>query len=375
VPDFVHTGVTNIALVGDTITVTCRNGPPPVPDDQPITDRVETLGDLCAALGDGSPDITLMKSVYVTKSGPQIVASRNHAVTLRSAPGVTITGSGEDFHLISAGSGTGGNMSFFGLTLDGGLRKHWGESPQDEAGNFFVPGLDVAIFDGCSTMYSRRTGIFAQAVDFLVIRNTSCYCTTRDFVWCDDAHKVLVEGCTITHCGDDSIGWHVSEGKTGAGRSGIFRNNRIFGGLGIKALGPNIEICGNQLVACGFYGIRLGADAPEGASAPIENINVHDNIITDVQITNPCHAGQRMGYWLWLEYPAKLVTGPVSFTNNTLVRTNQKGMMRLLYPWAQDGAFTKSGWATNWVMDVGSEAIRWNCGTPKPQFSNKLVGF
>ncbi|CAB4192729.1 Right handed beta helix region [uncultured Caudovirales phage] len=373
-PDFVHTGVTNIALIGDTITVTCREVTPP-PDPFPVTDEVNSLAELCSALNDGAPDIILMKSVYVTKSGPQIVANRRHATILRAAPGVTISGSGEDFHLISAGPGTGGSMTFIGLTLDGGLRRHWGESPGDEAGNFFIPGLDVAVFEGGTTMYSRRTGIYAEAVGYLVIRNMSCYCTTRDFVWCDDAHKVLVEGCTVTHCGDDSIGWHVSGGKTGAGRSGIFRNNRIFGGLGIKVLGPNIEIYGNQLVACGFYGIRLGADAPEGSSAPIENINVHDNIITDIQITNPCHAGQEMGYWMWLEYPKKLVTGPVSFTNNTLVRTNSKGMMRQIYPWAQDGAFSKSGWVPNWTVDVGSEAFRWVCGTPKPVFNNKLVGF
>jgi len=359
-------GVTNIALSGDGRAVITHADPaPPHPRPQPGPRRVTTVADLRAVLADDVRAVTLVGTFPVTE--PVTVARIPERNIRIESSGATIQGNGDDFRILSLAGGKGGILTIAGLTIDGGWRANPGECRDDSAANFFLPDLDYLAMAGCTTRYSRRTGILATNTGMLTLRNCVGYAMPRDFCWTNGSLDVLVDGCDVRHCGDDGIGCHVDPGTADGNRSVIIRNNRLYDTLGIKVLGGGKQILieNNIVTAPGFYGVRLGIDTSTGEGRGLQrNITVRGNTIENVRATSPCHPGQTQGVWLFMYAPDDSVQNVVIGANN-LIRTQDSGLLlSSAYPWAGLGAYSKTAFLAQAVLDIGTEAQRYVCKNP-----------
>ncbi len=377
-------GVTNIALSGDGRAVITHADPIPPPPPPPLLPtrpqpgprRVATLADLRAVLADDVPDVILAGTFQVTEP---VMLARIPQRTISTEPGATIQGDGGDFRILSLAGGKGGNLTITGIAIDGGWRRNPGECQNDDAANFFLPNLDYLEVTGCTTMFSRRTGILATNTGKLILRNCVGYAMPRDFCWTNGSLDVLVDGCTIRHCGDDGIGCHVDPGTTDEDRAVIIRNNRLYDTLGIKVLGGGTRVLieNNTITAPGFYGVRLGIDPSTGEGRGLQrNITVRGNTIENVRATSPCHPGQTQGVWLFMHAPDDSVQN-VAVSNNNLIRTRDGGrLLSYAYPWASLGAYSKTAFLPQAALDLGNEARRYVCKNPSDIIGvNALTGF
>ena len=371
-------GVTNIALSGDGRAVITHADVPPPPAARPQNGprRVTTVADLRAVLADDVPYVTLAGTFLVDFP---VMLSRILQRSITGESGATIQGDGGDFRILSLADGHGGNLTITGLAIDGGWRMNPGECQNDDAANFFLPELGYLRMTGCTTQFSRRTGILATNTGKLILSNCIGYAMPRDFCWTNGSLDVLVDGCTIRHCGDDGIGCHLDPGTWDKDRSVIIRNNRLYDTLGIKILGGGKQVLieNNTITAPSFYGIRLGIDTTTGEGRGFQrNITVRGNTIENVRATSPCHPGQTQGVWLFMYAPDDSVQNVV-ITSNNLIRTRDAG--RLLsgtYPWASLGAYSKTAFLPQAALDLGNEAQRYICKNPGDIFgANTMTGF
>ncbi len=375
--DMIIEGVTNIAWDANGRMIVTHSDPPKPPA---TTDLVASLVDLRAALNDGAKDITIAGTILVNSP---VVVPRIAERVIRGTSNATIKSTGRDFRIMALGNGQGGRLTINDLTIDGGWRTNPGECTSDIAANFWLPSLDYLEMNGCSTMFSRRTGIFATNTGRLILRNCTGYALPRDFIWSNGSWDVLVEGCRVTYCGDDGISCHVQPGTTGDNRTVVIRNNELRDTLGIKVLGggKSVLIEGNRIIAPAFYGIRLGVDPTTGEGAGTQsNITVRSNHIENVRATSPCHPGQTQGVWLFMYAPDQDMANVV-IDGNTLVRNEWKAAapasLQDVYPlWGALGAYSKTAFLPDAVLDLGSEATRYVCKNPGDIIgSNLMNGF
>ncbi len=377
-------GVTNIALNGNGRAVITHADAPPSSRTRPLGPRrVTTVADLRAVLADDVPDVMLAGTFHV--SAPVMlarIAERN----ISTEPGAMIQSNGDDFRILTLADGKGGRLTINGLVIDGGWHLNPGECPTDDAANFFLPNLEHLRMLGCTTRYSRRTGIFATHTGVLILRNCVGFAMPRDFCWTNGSLDVLIENCDVWHCGDDGIGCHVEPGTTDANRTVVIRNNRLYDTLGIKVLGGGRKILieGNSGTAPAFYGIRLGIDPETGEGAGTQrNITVRGNTLENVRITSPCHPGQEQGVWLFMYAQPKDKSQPpysvenVVIDGNNLVRTPDNGrLLSSAYSWADIGAYSKTAFLPQARLDIGTEAQRYVCKNPGDIIgTNTMTGF
>jgi hypothetical protein len=336
--------------------------PPPDP-----TSTVTNLADFKAALLDGEKHITI--AFRAEGIDAPILIPRIAERTIVGAPGAFLGSDGSDFHILKVGQGRGGKLTLRGdLTIDGGWRIRPGECPGDQAAQLWAPGMDELRLEGITTQNSRRTGFYAVGCKRLTLQKVRGHTMPRDFIWCNDSEFVLIEDCDVQHCGDDGIGCHMTEGKT-MRREVVIRRNRLRDCLGIKVLGGSdgdgfVLIEDNEVIACGFYGVRLGKDYTTGeGDIDQRNITVRRNKVIDLQSISRCHPGQVYGAGLTMDALGRRCENVV-FEGNTVTWPNPRGRLRDAYPWASAGFYSKTGFVVDGTMTPATTQRRVVCANP-----------
>lgn len=143
--------------------------------------------------------------------------------------------------------------------------------------------FDYAFISRVRCIYSRHMSLTADATN-VIVRDCIVEKSLRDGISVTNCQHVVVDGCTVDGCGDDSIAAHLQASTFGiVNRSIRITNNRVTNGFGIKIHGARNAIVSDNLIQFWRgYAVSVGIDtaADEGITTR-HNIIISNNAIKD----------------------------------------------------------------------------------------------
>ena len=345
----------------------------------PNSISVSTLSDLQAALLSTTMDITLTAPIAAPAGG--VNTPRDGRILRCDANGILVRGSASG-NVLRA-DGTGGTLTLSGFRVDGGWRTYLRES-DDNHSNYYLPSFDFLRIENSVSCYSLRTGYFAPNCKRIELVNSTMFACPRDHLWAWGCPDVLVDGCLIQHCGDDSMGAHLGQAGLVV-RSMIYRNNIIRDAFGAKLHAGSadgtinnkpgqVRFENNTLEACGLYGMHGEGDNSVEVDGDPRNIFFVNNTATNLRRTTPPSDNQQLGYGSRMYFPGRTFSN-VHIDNNTFTRdlAVQGKTLQSIYTWAQlgspdkpqnvpgaemfQGFFNKTGFVPNATFDLASTGL------------------
>lgn len=342
--------------------------------------QVSTASALQQALNDGVMDITLTAAVNAPSGGINVPRTSATRILRCSGSGILNRGSPTGHVLRSDGTSGTGRLHLIGFRVDGGWRTNPHEEPNDLSSNYFFPNMAYVRFENCVTCYALRTGYMVAGTNTVEIINSTLFACPRDHAWADRVRDLLVQGCLIQHCGDDSLGTHQLAGQGLITQSIRFIDNVVRDSLGGKlhcgaadgtfnGKASQILYDGNTFEACGLYGVHGHQPPPEqnhNISQP-HNIIINGNTVRDLRATAPVSPGQTIGVVWRFSFPDFSFDSTLRITNNTMVRTPslQGQPLSAGYNWPvpanvpgasafQGQFFTKTGFSSSQTFNLAS---------------------
>lgn len=348
----------------------------------PGSTLVSTASALQQALNDGVMDITLTAAVNAPSGGINVPRTSTTRILRCSGSGILNRGSPTGHVLRSDGTSGTGRLHLIGFRVDGGWRTNPHEEPNDLSSNYFFPNMAFVRFENCVTCYSLRTGYMVAGTNTVEIINSTLFACPRDHAWADRVRDLLVQGCLIQHCGDDSLGTHQLAGQGLITQSIRFIDNTVRDSLGGKLHcgaadgsynGKTSQILydGNVFEACGLYGVHGHQPPPEqnhNISQP-HNIIINNNRFENLRATAPVSPGQTIGVAVRMSFPDFSYDSSMRITNNQFVRnaSAQGQTLGAVYSWPvppnvpgaatyQGQFFTKTGFSSSQTFNLAGQA-------------------